>query len=174
MTQDKLDHYIEQELYHELRCLLGAATIWQINKNDTTGFDATVAMDSAFVHARNLFIFFAPTDEDKKNKNNMKATEYGLPATYKSKVYSDNKEALNRHLFHLNLKRLKPTNTKNSGHINTKVLTFANEILELWVKFENEQSSKRYYAALREARRKAIEDAQNDATGRIEPLFKLS
>jgi len=171
MTPNEKDIFIEKELYHELRCLLGATTLWQTYKKGEMGFDVIVAMDSAFIHARNLFIFFAPTKEDKNNKNSIKVMEFGLLKPYSSNVYSDCKEALNRHLFHLNKKRLNATNLKKSGHINEKVEIFAKEVLLLWERFENDAQSSQYHEALKAARVRAIEDARNDAENRIESIF---
>lgn len=171
MTPTEKEEFIEKELYHELRCLLGAATVWQIYKKNGMGFDVIVAMDASFIHARNLFIFFAPTKEDKNNQNSIKVTEFGPSKPYTSRVYSTWKSALNRHLFHLNKKRLRPTNLKNSGHLNEKVEVFAKEILMLWKKLESDPDAVSFQAHLKAAREQAISDAKNDADGRIVPSF---
>lgn len=94
--------FIEQELYHELRCLLGATTVWRSLKEDEAGFDVTVAMDSALIHARNLLIFFSSVE---KSSNSIRVTDFGIEKPYKSEIYSVWKEPLNRHLLHLNKRR---------------------------------------------------------------------
>lgn len=171
MSSEEKKDFIENELYHELCCLLEAATVWQILKDGNAGCEVSIAMDSAFIHARNLFVFFAPTDEDKKNRNSIKMTDFGFNKTFKSRTYSDSKEAINRHIFHLNKKRLKPTNVKGSGHINEKVKLFADEILKLWQTFEEDDNLGSLKETAQNARLRAIQDARNTADGRIEPLF---
>lgn len=171
MTPTEKVQFIDNELYHELCSLLEAATVWQIFKNSGAGCEVSLVMESALMHARNLFIFFAPTDEDKKNHNTLKMTDFGPKATYKSRLYSVNKEAMNRHLFHLDRNRLKPTNLKNSGHINEKVRIFADEVLRLWEIFESEAALGELKDNAKRARSRAIQDARRTAEGRIEPLF---
>lgn len=46
---------ISDTLYHELRCLLGSATLWHVwREKSDSGYDVIVAMDSALVHASML------------------------------------------------------------------------------------------------------------------------
>lgn len=166
MTPIEKETFIKEELYHELCCLLEATTTWQIYKENAAGCEVSIAMDSAFLHARNLFIFFAPTSEDKKNKNNIKMTEFGPKRTLQSLAYSQSKLALNRHLFHLSRKRLDPVNVKNSGHINEKVQLFADEILRLWQEFEKDEDLGDLREVAEDARLRAIQDAHNTAESR--------
>lgn len=167
MTDAQKQLFIEQELYHELRCLLGSATVWQVFKNQGAGYDVVVAEDSAFMHARTLFEFFT---SDGKNKNNIRIAELGA-RKYRSNVYSKWKSALNRHVMHLNYKRLEPSNLKNGIHLKDQVEVFAHEILKLWKQFENDPATQPFHQALAKARQRAIADAKNDAAGRIKPLF---
>jgi|EndMetStandDraft_4_1072995.scaffolds.fasta_scaffold02414_12 hypothetical protein len=173
MISEKLNNFIKQDLYHELRCLLGAATIWEIDKKQEAGFNVVVSMDSALLHARNLFIFFAPTKNDEANSNTLKVTAFGVKKEYDSQRYSVWKEALNRHLFHLDVNRMKPTNLKNSGHLNEQVIVFAQEILNLWKKFENDPDAIEFRDTLIAVRKRAIADAKNDTRNQIDPLFKF-
>lgn len=167
MTDDQKRVFLENELYHELRCLLGSATIWQIFKNKNAGYDVIVAEDSAFIHARTLFEFFT---SKKRNKNILRIVEFG-PSKYRSNIYAKWKSSLNRHLLHLNEKRLNPNNLKVNEHLNEQVDVFAREILRLWDQFENDPAATLFQPALRKVRERAIADAKNDAAGRIEPLF---
>lgn len=167
MTDDQKQLFIEQELYHELRCLLGSATVWQIFKHQNAGYDVVVAEDSAFMHARTLFEFFT---SDGKNKNNLRVIEFGAHK-YKSNIYAKWKPSLNRHVLHLNEKRLNPNNLKADEHLSEQVEVFAREILRLWVQFENDPTAISFQHTLKSVRKRAIADAKNDATGRIDPLF---
>lgn len=168
MTFEEKDRFIKEELYHELRCLLGAVTVWRIFMNESRGFDVIVAEDSSFVHARSLFEFFASSS---KNKNLLKASEFGAKK-YRSDVYTKWKMALNRHVLHLNAQRLSPKNMKGESHLSEQVESFAREILRLWVQFETDPRTEQFHEAFEVARLHAIADAQNDAGERIEPIFQ--
>jgi hypothetical protein len=58
LTEQQKRTFISEDLYYELRCLLGAATLWKAFKAQSKGFDVVVAMDSVFVHTRCLYKFF--------------------------------------------------------------------------------------------------------------------
>lgn len=171
MSPENKKQFIEQELYHELCGLLEAAAFWRILKDSGGGCEVSIAMESALIHARNLFIFFASTKGDKENKNSAKMTDFGLKM-YETRVYSDAKEAMNRHLFHLNINRMrKPTNLKNSGHINEKVQTFADEVLRLWKMFEKENGLDNLKSVAQDARLRAEQDALNTAESRVASIL---
>ncbi len=167
MTDSKKQVFLENELYHELRCLLGSATVWQVFKSKGAGYDVIVAEDSAFIHARILFEFFT---SKKRTKNILRIVEFG-PSKYKSNIYAKWKSSLNRHVLHLNEKRLNPNNLKTGEHLNQQIEVFAREILRLWEKFENDSAASSFQSTLRKVRERAIADAGNDAAGRIRPLF---
>lgn len=166
MTLEQKRSFIQTELCYELRCLLGAATVWQAFKDADAGFDVVVAQDSAFVHARCLFNFFTSL----KSKNDISIVEFG-PNPYESLVYQLWEEPLNRHVLHISKGRANPNNLKNDTHINEQILVFANEILRLWKQFEADPSASDYAANLSKARQCAIQHATNDANGRTKPQF---
>ncbi len=171
MSPEQKEKFIEKELYHELCCLLEAAAFWQVLKDSgVAGCEISIAMDSALVHARNLFIFFASTKGDKENDNSAKMTDFGVPEMYQALIYSQSKDAMNRHIFHLDIKRMKkPTNLKkSSGHINEKPQRYADEILELWKKFEKEDAlGDELKKVAQNARERAERDAHNTANSKL-------
>lgn len=171
MSPEDKKEFIEDHLYHELCSLLEAAAFWQVLKDNRAGCEISLVMESAFVHARNLFVFFAATKGDKENKNSMKMTDFGLKM-YKSSIYSTSKEPLNRHLFHLNKKRLTPTNQNDNGNINEKVNIFTDEILRLWEMFEEEDGLGELGKIAKEARLLALKDAYNTSEGRIASILR--
>src|SRR5262249_14950370 len=122
--------FIRNELCHELRCLLGAVTVWEAFSKAQAGFDVVVAMDSAFVHARCLFNFFTL----EKGGNDVSVTEFGPASPYSSAVYDSWREPLNRHVLHIAKGRTTPTNVVSSGHLNQQVGAFGHEVLGLWDK----------------------------------------
>lgn len=173
MSPEDKKEFIEDHLYHELCSLLEAEAFWQVLKDSRAGCEVSLVMESAFVHARSLFVFFAATKNDKENANSIKMTDFGIKM-YKSSIYSTSKEPLNRHLFHLNKKRLKPTNQNNSGNINEKVKIFADEILRLWEMFEEEKGLGELRSVAQEARLRALKDAHNTSKGRIASILRSS
>jgi len=171
MSPEDKKEFIEDHLYHELCSLLEAETFWQILKENHAGCEVSLVMESAFVHARSLFVFFAATKGDKENANSTKMTDFGLKM-YKSPIYSTSKEPLNRHLFHLNKKRLKPTNQNSNARINEKVKVFADEILRLWEMFEEEDGLGELGNIAKAARLRALKDARNTSEGRIASILR--
>ncbi len=168
MSPDDKEKFIKNELYHELRCLLGATTVWKIFSNAGKGFDVVVAQDSVLIHARTLFEFF---DSRGENKATMRVDEFG-GHDYASQIYNQWKIPINNHLMHLDERRLTPNNIKKKkGHLNEQLEVFTNEILKLWIRFENDSRTADFHDVLEVARKQAIADAKNDAAGRIEPLF---
>ena len=160
LTEQQKRDFITQDLYYELRCLLGAATLWQAFKTQHRGFDVVVAMDSAFVHTRCLYKFFT----QQQSSNDISIVEFGT-AAYSSTLFNTWEEALNRHVLHISKGRLNPTNTDNTTHLNEHVLDFANDIYKLWIKFENDPLASTFATELLDARIKAVQDASNDAIG---------
>jgi hypothetical protein len=75
-------------------------------------------------------------------------------------------------VLHISKGRLNPTNTDNATHLNEHVEDFATEIYKLWVKFENDPLAATFATELLNARTKAVQDADNDATSHsLTPLF---
>jgi hypothetical protein len=118
VASEKKD-FISENLYHELRCLLGAATLWEIFKRSDAGFDVATAMDSAFVHSRCLFNFF--TDQ---GSNDVSLVEFGT-ARYDSPIFTKWGEPLNRHVLHMSKGRNNPTNVIDGAHLKEQVVVFA-------------------------------------------------
>ena len=169
MTTDEKKAFISSELYHELRCFLGSVTVWKAFSFTESGYDVVVAQDSVFLHARILFEFF--TAKKDKESNTLRVTEFG-PSKYTSNVYSNWKTPLNRHVLHLNVKRLTPINIREKGHLNEQIPIFTEAVLRLWKQFENDPMSSDFHELLLEVRLRAITDAKNDTRNRIDPIFK--
>ncbi|MDZ4654952.1 MAG: hypothetical protein U1F44_03665 [Coriobacteriia bacterium] len=157
--------FIENDLSHELRCLLGAATIWKALKEADAGFDVVIAMDSAFVHARCLFNFFT-----SRGSNDISIVGFG-PPLYDSPIYEKWKEALHRHVLHVAKGRAVPTNLIDGAHLKNQVLAFAHEGLRLWRCFEADAAASKYADILKRAEVQALADARNDAGKRTTPPF---
>ena len=158
--------FIRKELCYELRCLLGAATVWTAFSNAGAGFDVVVAMDSVYVHARCLFNFFTGS-----GRNDVSVTEFGPTAPYTSSVYDLWCEPLNRHVLHIAKGRTTPNNLRSSGHLNEQAKVFGNEVLRLWDQLIGDSAAAPFKADFEWARGEAIKDATNDAGLRTKPIF---
>jgi hypothetical protein len=140
--EQKKQAYIREHLYSELRWLLDSATEWSIQdqlKLEIEGYEVQVyAMDSAFIHARNLFEFFLT----ETTTNHYGADQFlgdGVPL--KSEIYTSNwKDTLHKFLMHASDRSLPSLlKTLEKGvekHLNQMPVEFAREILRLWEKFE--------------------------------------
>lgn len=159
MTEHQKSTFISEDLYYELRCLLGATTLWSAFKARGKGFDVVAAMDSAFVHARCLYKFFT----QQQSSHDISVTEFGT-TPYQSTLFSTWEEALNRQVLHISKGRTSPTNTDGTTHLNKHVEDFANDIYKLWLRLESDPLVSAYAAELIEARTKAVADAANDAS----------
>lgn len=166
MTVSQKRQFIERELGYELRCLLGAATLWQILKNEGAGFNVVIAMDSVFVHTRTLFNFFT-----KSKGQDISISEFG-PSPYQSTLFDLWENPLNRHVLHISKGRANPINTQTSGHLNEQVVLFANEILNLWDKFALDPAATNFASVIKQTRADAIKAANDDAEGKITPIFQ--
>lgn len=166
LTEQQKRKFISEDLYYELRCLLGATVLWKAFKAQRKGFDVVVAMDSAFVHTRCLYKFFTQS----QSSHDISIVEFGT-AAYPSTLFSTWEEALNRHVLHISKGRVAPTNRDSTTHLNEHVEDFANDIYQLWIKFENDPQASTFATELLDARTKAVQDASNDASKHsISPL----
>ncbi len=130
--------YIESHLFNELRWLLGAAQEWSIQEQlslGIVGYDVIVyAMDSAFLHARSLFEFFVcgPT------KNHYSCKQF-VGDVLKSEKYKNWNEPLHANLMHARDRSKTEQLEGFRGEmkpLNKMPVDFAEEILGLWEKFE--------------------------------------
>jgi hypothetical protein len=137
MNRYLLEHYLRRHLANEIRCLLPAAAEWDAQKTmelNEAGYEVQVyAMDSAFVHARNLFEFFTE-----------KTTEfhYGFDAyaveKVQSKLYQKHwKSPLHSHLMHAQDRTAtdRLPSFKESDQpkpLQDMPVDFAREVVRLW------------------------------------------
>jgi len=167
LKADQKSAFIRNEICHELRCLLGAVTVWRAFSNAEAGFDVVVAMDSAFVHARCLFEFFTL----KKSSNDVSVTEFGPTSPYQSTLYDAWCEPLNRHVLHIAKGRMTPNNLIASGHLNEQVEVFGEEVLSLWDRLIRDPAAAAFRADFQWTRDEAVKHAANDAGTRTNCIF---
>ncbi len=167
LTEQQKRDFITNDMHYELRCLLGAATLWQAFKTQHRGFDVVVAMDSAFVHARCLYKFFTQS----QSSYDISIVKFGATA-YQSNLFDTWEKPLNRHVLHISKGRLNPTNKDSTTHLNEHVEDFANDIYNLWVKFENDPLASSFSTELLSSRTTAVPNAANEASKHsISPIF---
>lgn len=145
-----------EDLEYELRMLLGSARLWRLFREREIGNPNNYFMDSAFVHARNLYNFF--TRKNKKYDGNIKA--YG-EELFSSKQYNDWEEALNVYVLHIKSSRRESSNKVGDLFLSDQVSNFADEIVTLWkdwIKKTNNSLEQIVASSLANAER----DAEND------------
>lgn len=140
MDRKQLTHYLEAHLGNEIRYLVAAATEWHAQKFmhlEEPGYEVQVyAMDSAFVHARNLFEFLT----EKTTESHYGYDAFGI-GKLKSKIYQkDWKSPLHSHLMHAQDRTATRMLTSYQRADQPKPLQdmpvdFAHEAVRLWRAF---------------------------------------
>jgi hypothetical protein len=157
-----------EDLKYELHLLLGAAQIVEaleeFNKNnpDTIGNLINYFKDSAYIHTRNLYNFFAAD-----TKNDAKVTQYINNHLFNLALYQTWIGALHDHVLHIKTKRgdVIKSNLINGKYLNEMVPCFASDIEQLWnvwVKITPDATLKtRLKNTLSEAQTCAKNDSEN-------------
>jgi hypothetical protein len=164
------EEYINDHLFNELCWLLCAATEWSLQdqlKLEIGGYQVQVyAMDSAFLHARALFEFFA---KKKPSNNHYSCKDFLPPGTIlNSSSYEDDWAGpLHRGAMHIR-DRSGPAPLKSAGvekELKEMPVDFANEILSRWIEFERNLEACKIpgYRELGELARKKREEAIKSA-----------
>ncbi len=158
----KKKQFVEKDLYHELRCLIGAREFWELLKEIETGFGVIVAMDASMLHIRNLINFFS-----QGGKNDITVEDYGA-YLYPSIIADDWTKVINGYMTHISKMRLKEgNNIREEGRLSEQVNLFTNEVLRLWQQFENDPMTSKYHELITDARKRAHIDLTNDQNGYI-------
>ncbi len=167
IDQNGKKEYLELHLYNELRWLLGAATEWSLQDQlglDIVGYNVQVyAMDSACLHARALFEFFAVG----ATPNHLSCADY-IGHRLVSEKYEKWKGTLHAFLMHAQLRsNPRPLETANGvKDLNQMPVEFGNEVLRLWTEFEKaletsqNSGDKELGKLARERRRESIDRAK--------------
>lgn len=150
-----------EDLAYELQLLLGSAKIvGKIEEYDQSqdtdkyklGNLVNYFKDSAYLHARNLYNFFAAN-----TKNDAKVTQYINTYLFDLSIYDKWSDGLHDHVLHIKTKRGvdAKTNVVDRAHLNEMVPTFAKDIRKLWQNWinntPNEQLKKQLEGALEDA-----------------------
>lgn len=168
---------ISDTLYHELRCCLGSATLWEVwRAKSNSGYDVIVAKDSALVHARCLFEVMTKA---ATTRNDVSITELKVAART-SALYSQDsqnprwREPLNRNVMHASARRSTPSNVIDGRHLNEMVMDFALEVRSLWRQVESDIGNDDLRDILVEKLERAMADAANDAKRHgAQPVFTV-
>jgi hypothetical protein len=165
--EEQLKQLIKDDLFFELKHLLCAATEWEAQellvdccppKMNQPCFHLKVyAMDSAFLHARNLYEFFTvPKQCIERNKKWGRLTwqDFSGDAIQTSDKYDEDfREDFHGRLLHLS------GNRSAKKEIKGEVTSLAKDVLQLWDGFAKKPGIEPYAMALNEKRREAIDEA---------------
>lgn len=167
LSEEQLKHLIKVDLFYELKHLLCAATEWNAQEslvdfhppkmNQPCFHLKAYSMDSAFLHARNLYEFFTATTESMK-KNEKWGTltwqDYSGHAIQTSNKYDkDFREDFHGRLLHLSRSR------STRAPIKDEVTILAKDILQLWVGFAKKPGMEPYAILLEEMQQAAVNEA---------------
>jgi|GEM_PF-2085128 len=155
-----LDTVPIEDLKYELRLLLGAAKICELNeqnKGRDIGNTINYFKDSAYIHVRNLYNFFAAN-----TGNDAKVTQFTTQIFDVSLYTNTWKDALHTHVLHIKTSRNKPNNVIKGVHLNEMIPIFARDIEKLWQEWIDTTENIPFKIILICTLEKAKENAQND------------
>jgi hypothetical protein len=115
-----------EDIAYELRMLLGAAKICQLFDEYNVGNPVNYAKDAVYLHARNLYNFFAAD-----TRNDAKVTQF-TQHQFDLTLYRTWIGPLHDHASHIKTSRHTPTNVINGEHLNEQIQKFASDIEKLW------------------------------------------
>lgn len=144
------------DLAYELRMLLGAAKICQLSDEYCLGNLVNYPKDSVYLHARNLYNFFAAD-----TRNDAKITQF-TPHQFDLTLYRTWIGALHNHASHIKTSRHTPTNIVGGEHLNEQPQKFANDIEKLWIDWIDNTTAQPLKAQLQDALDAARLEAQGD------------
>lgn len=144
------------DLAYELRMLLGAAQICQLFDEFNVGNPVNYFKDSAYLHARNLYNFFAAD-----TRNDAKVSQF-TQHHFDLTLYRTWKSALHNHASHIKTSRHTPTNVINGAHLNEQPQKFADDIVKLWADWINHTTDPQLKAQLQDGLNAAHAEAQDD------------
>jgi hypothetical protein len=177
-THSDLIRLIEEDLYHEVRFLLVGAANWvaaDAANRQVAGSPAetslpahliVMSMDSAFLHARNLYEFFTTPRNVAQRRLGDRATwlTFNAAAPQRSTLYNQWRPVLHERLVHLSITRPNPVSASGAPlgatALNGEVLNFAQDVLNLWRAFEADPSVLAFKSPLEGARKQAIDQAR--------------
>ncbi len=149
------------DLRYELRMLLGAAKVCELFETTQMGNVVNYIKDSAYMHARNLYNFFAAD-----TKNDAKVTQF-TNHKFDLIMYETWKDALHSHVLHIKSNRHTPTNIVNNTHLNTIIPVFAKNVTDLWQEWIDNTEQNELKETLIGALMTAQKEAQDDYNGMI-------
>lgn len=144
------------DLAYELRMLFGAAKICQLFDEYNVDNPVNYAKDSVYLHARNLYNFFAAD-----TGNDAKVTQF-TRHQFDLTFYRIWIGPLHDHASHIKTARHTPTNVINGEHLNEQTQKFADDIEKLWIDWINHTSDPSMKMRLKDAHDKARREAQDD------------
>lgn len=166
------ERYLRGHVYNEMRFCLVAATTWSacVRTREDHGVDhlPVLAMDSAFLHARNLFEFW------RGERGNIRRV-FGSDGP-SSDLYVDQEEglkkALHRKLLHMDPDReFEPAETADD-RLHLRVEEVAHEVLTCWDLWRASDGMAPHAVTLDAVRRDSVDQAASAAVRLgIDPVF---
>jgi hypothetical protein len=150
--------FLRGHVFNELRWLLVATTNWvATNGTDDRGINhlRVMAMDSALLHARNLYEFW------RGERNNVR--KVFAAAGPSSELYVADGErlrkALHRKLFHLDASREFEPLDAEDDHLHERVEEIAHDVLARWDEWQASTGMSPFRDMMADVRRWSVDDA---------------
>src|SRR5438876_7482076 len=127
-----LTEFIKVQLAHELKYLLVGATTWSAYSREDVGPDgrpdlATLAMEAAYVHVRNLNEFLRREDRWQPR---CERSPHGGVTPY---LWTAHEMAIEAKLLHPDPDRPHEPARKSDDNLMGMIVEFANEVVDNWV-----------------------------------------
>ena len=156
MVDRKQKIFIEEDLFYELRMLLGASKTTQLFDEKSMGNPTNFFKDSVYLHIRNLYNFFWG------NANNDASVYDYIIHVFDVSLYIKWKKALHKHVLHIKNTRAKADNEVHGEHLNTMTQNFTSDIVNPWKEWIEVTTDKSIKALLEQTLEIAQKEAQDD------------
>src|ERR1035437_5595583 len=134
---------VEDDLFYELRMLLGAAKMCQLSEEIELGNPVNYFKDSIYIHARNLYIFFINKSSNNDDLLIGQLEAKGVYSQLKPKYYGEWRNAWNKYVMHLRNNRSTDTKISNQHKdgLSEQSQNFAVDITRLFREWRDKTSN---------------------------------
>lgn len=124
------ERVIDEDLYNELRWMVVAAVTWlSPNRPGRPRHLKVLAMDSALLHARSLYVFLSRTKRNSQYSDEVVCGDFGVDPAPVGKVWPELKDGVDARLFHI--RRDRPI----KDPVKDAVEPLVDDVLAMWKDF---------------------------------------
>lgn len=160
LSRADMKQVIDEDLYNELRWMVVAAVTWLSSDGPARPRHLRVmAMDSALLHARSLYVFLSRQKRNPRYPNEVVCGDFRVDSPA-GNVWPRLKDAVDARLFHIRADR------STTDPVKDELKPLVDDILEMWKSFSKKLaiSEPRLESRCTGALNKALGDADTTAT----------